>query len=97
MQVFRQLGVKNSDILERWFTGPAFLPWFRMGNLIRWGGPLSQEYIDNQVKQYECTAVNVVNKNLKSAKHPSVGELSVYTITMSLDVQIMCFLAFLAR
>ena len=63
-QVFRQLGVKNSDILERWFTGPAFLPWFRMGNLIKWGGPLSQEYIDNQVKRYECTVVNVVNKNL---------------------------------
>ncbi|KAF6026713.1 NAGLU [Bugula neritina] len=29
--------------------GP-FSPWFRMGNLVKWGGPLSQQFIRQQVK-----------------------------------------------
>lgn len=43
-----QLGVTEEQ-LNDWFTGPAFLPWFRMGNLVKWGGPLSSDYMNGQV------------------------------------------------
>lgn len=47
-QVFKLLGVSDAELAD-WFTGPAFLPWFRMGNLVKWGGPLSQQFIRQQV------------------------------------------------
>ena len=32
-----------------WLTGPAFLSWFRMGNLQKWGGPPSDFWIEQQL------------------------------------------------
>ncbi len=37
-QTYRSLGLET---LENFFTGKAFLPWNRMGNLKAWAGPLS--------------------------------------------------------
>ena len=34
--------------IGRFFSGAGFLAWHRMGNLRSWGGPLSDEWIDNQ-------------------------------------------------
>lgn len=31
----------REDLLDGWFTGPAFFAWQRMGNIQKWGGPLS--------------------------------------------------------
>lgn len=39
VQVYRNLGLNQSEI-DKYFTGPAFLAWNRMGNLRRWAGPL---------------------------------------------------------
>ena len=30
------------------FTGPAFLPWNRMGNLNRWAGPLPLAWMERE-------------------------------------------------
>ncbi|KAM6993694.1 alpha-N-acetylglucosaminidase [Passerculus sandwichensis] len=38
-RVYRNLGLNQSEI-DKYFTGPAFLAWNRMGNLRRWAGPL---------------------------------------------------------
>ncbi|NXU20869.1 ANAG acetylglucosaminidase, partial [Pardalotus punctatus] len=38
-RVYRILGLNQSEI-DKYFTGPAFLAWNRMGNLRRWAGPL---------------------------------------------------------
>jgi len=35
--------------LDNFFGGPAFLAWARMGNLHGWGGPLSQNWLDQQL------------------------------------------------
>ncbi|XP_057978584.1 alpha-N-acetylglucosaminidase isoform X2 [Malania oleifera] len=35
--------------LNDFFGGPAFLAWARMGNLHGWGGPLSQNWLDQQL------------------------------------------------
>ena len=34
--------------LDSFFSGPAFLPWFRMGNMRGWGGPLAADWIDSR-------------------------------------------------
>lgn len=40
-------GVPAKDVLAH-FTGPAFWPWHWMGNLRRWAGPVSLEYIERR-------------------------------------------------
>eukprot|EP00760_Papus_ankaliazontas_P008822 PhM_4_TR13934/c0_g1_i1/m.43672/K01205/NAGLU; alpha-N-acetylglucosaminidase len=37
------LGATEAE-LQTWFSGPAFLPWQRMGNMGQWNGPLSEPY-----------------------------------------------------
>ncbi|PKU65022.1 alpha-N-acetylglucosaminidase [Dendrobium catenatum] len=47
-KVFKDFDVGNED-LGNFFGGPAFLAWARMGNLHGWGGPLSQNWLDQQL------------------------------------------------
>eukprot|EP00697_Spironema_sp_BW2_P001893 gnl/Spiro4/12539_TR6633_c0_g1_i1.p1 gnl/Spiro4/12539_TR6633_c0_g1~~gnl/Spiro4/12539_TR6633_c0_g1_i1.p1 ORF type:complete len:791 (+),score=215.85 gnl/Spiro4/12539_TR6633_c0_g1_i1:39-2411(+) len=35
--------------LDQFFSGPAFLAWFRMGNMQKWGGPLPMSWIEDQL------------------------------------------------
>ncbi|XP_030493952.2 alpha-N-acetylglucosaminidase [Cannabis sativa] len=48
-KVFMDFNISKED-LNDFFGGPAFLAWARMGNLHAWGGPLSQNWLDNQLK-----------------------------------------------
>ncbi|KAL0491855.1 alpha-N-acetylglucosaminidase, partial [Acrasis kona] len=43
-ELYQEMNVPTVD----YFTGAAFLPWNRMGNLNGWGGPLSQQWMDKQ-------------------------------------------------
>ncbi|KAL6593812.1 hypothetical protein ACP70R_048713 [Stipagrostis hirtigluma subsp. patula] len=47
-KVFKSFNVTDKD-LDDFFGGPAFLAWARMGNLHGWGGPLSQNWLDQQL------------------------------------------------
>ncbi|KAK2994470.1 hypothetical protein RJ640_008838 [Escallonia rubra] len=47
-KVFMGLNISRQD-LDDFFGGPAFLAWARMGNLHGWGGPLSQNWLDQQL------------------------------------------------
>ncbi|MCO5581342.1 hypothetical protein L7F22_035223 [Adiantum nelumboides] len=47
-KVFQGFNLTNND-LDDFFGGPAFLAWARMGNLHGWGGPLPQEWLDQQL------------------------------------------------
>jgi alpha-N-acetylglucosaminidase len=47
-KVWRKLGLTDRQI-RAYFAGPAYLPWHRMSNLDRWGGPLSLSYIEQQL------------------------------------------------
>jgi len=42
-RVWTKLGIPRSDLNE-FFTGPAFLPWHRMGNVNKHDGPLPESY-----------------------------------------------------
>lgn len=44
-QVWRDFGVQN---LDDYFTGPAFLPWNRMGNVNGVAGPLPDDWIEDE-------------------------------------------------
>lgn len=47
-KVWTKFGMSDTAIRAS-FTGPAHLPWNRMSNIDRWGGPLPQSWIDQQV------------------------------------------------
>jgi len=48
-KVYKDMGM-TKDELSAFFTGPAFLPWQRMGNIYRHDGPLPQSYIDQSME-----------------------------------------------
>lgn len=47
-RVWLKLGLSEEEA-DSFFTGPAFLPWHRMGNLNTWSGPLNKEWHDSQI------------------------------------------------
>eukprot|EP01113_Clastostelium_recurvatum_P033265 TRINITY_DN437_c0_g1_i1.p1 TRINITY_DN437_c0_g1~~TRINITY_DN437_c0_g1_i1.p1 ORF type:complete len:814 (-),score=188.09 TRINITY_DN437_c0_g1_i1:60-2501(-) len=47
--LWRQLGL-TADETQDYFSGAAFLAWTRMGNLRNWAGPLTDNWIDMQMK-----------------------------------------------
>jgi alpha-N-acetylglucosaminidase len=49
MEVWKSFGMSENQI-RAYFTGPAHLPWHRMGNLDGFLGPLPQEYITHQLE-----------------------------------------------
>ncbi|MBR4496241.1 MAG: alpha-N-acetylglucosaminidase C-terminal domain-containing protein, partial [Acholeplasmatales bacterium] len=44
-KVFKEFGFSDEE-LKDWYTGPAFMAWYRMGNVNGWAGPLPDEWID---------------------------------------------------
>jgi len=49
LNVWKSFGMTNAEICT-YFTGPAYLPWHRMSNIDKWGGPLPVSYIEGQQK-----------------------------------------------
>lgn len=47
LRVWQDYGL-SADQVRAYFSGPAHLPWHRMANLDRWGGPLPLSYIEGQ-------------------------------------------------
>ena len=46
-EVWTSLGLPAEEV-RAYFTGPSHLPWHRMLNIDRWGGPLTQGWLDGQ-------------------------------------------------
>lgn len=46
-EVWKEMGLTDEEI-RGYFTGPAHLPWHRMQNIDRWGGPLPTSWLENQ-------------------------------------------------
>lgn len=45
--VWTEMGLSDEEV-RSYFTGPAHLPWHRMLNLDRWGGPLPHSWLEGQ-------------------------------------------------
>ena len=55
-QIWTEMGLTDEEV-RNYFTGPAHLPWHRMQNIDRWGGPLPQVWLDGQLElQKQITA-----------------------------------------
>ncbi|TAJ11928.1 alpha-N-acetylglucosaminidase [Marinilabiliaceae bacterium JC017] len=48
MRTFKKLGLTEEEILN-YFSGPAHLPWNRMGNITGWDGAMPTSFLDKQV------------------------------------------------
>lgn len=48
-RVFRNIGLNDGEIAE-YFSGPAHLPWNRMGNLTGWDGNFPKSYYKKQIE-----------------------------------------------
>ncbi|WP_127129600.1 alpha-N-acetylglucosaminidase [Pseudoflavitalea rhizosphaerae] len=48
-RVWLKLGLKKKD-MDDFFTGPAHLPWHRMGNLNKWDGPIPDGWHNSQLQ-----------------------------------------------
>ncbi|QCR22263.1 alpha-N-acetylglucosaminidase [Pontibacter sp. SGAir0037] len=48
-RVWKKLGLSNEETRE-FFTGPAHLPWHRMGNINKWDGPIPDGWHEDQLK-----------------------------------------------
>ncbi|XP_031787626.1 alpha-N-acetylglucosaminidase isoform X1 [Nasonia vitripennis] len=48
-KVYLKMQLKKEEI-DQHFSGPAFLPWSRMGNFRGWGGPLSQAWHNHTIQ-----------------------------------------------
>ena len=49
-ETFRRFGGTEEGLDRAHFTGAAFLPWNRMGNLRGWGAPLGQGWMNEDSK-----------------------------------------------
>lgn len=47
LEVWKSFGMSENEILN-YFSAPAHLPWHRMANMDKWGGPLPLSYINKQ-------------------------------------------------
>lgn len=47
-RVWKKLGLTDAEI-SAFFTGPAHLPWHRMGNINKWDGPIPASWHQDQV------------------------------------------------
>ncbi len=72
-KVWKDIGLTDKD-LAAFFTGPAFLPWNRMGNVDRHAGPLPQEYIEKS----EALQKKILNRMRELGMSPVVPGFSGY-------------------
>jgi len=49
LKVWESYGMSREEV-QKYFVGPAHLPWQRMVNMDSWGGPLPMSYIEGQRK-----------------------------------------------
>jgi len=59
-RVWNSYGLTNGELSD-YFTGPAFLPWHRMGNINRHDGPLPQGWLD-QSRELQKKIVRRMNE-----------------------------------
>lgn len=48
-RVFKKIGFTGKEI-QAYFTGPAFFPWNRMGNITGWDGPFPASFLPKQIR-----------------------------------------------
>ena len=73
LRLWKEMGLTDADILEH-FSGAAFLPWHRMGNINGYGGPLPMSYI----KKKEALQKQILERMRSLGMQPVVPAFSGY-------------------
>lgn len=66
-RVFKKLGLNQTEI-DSYFTGPAHLPWNRMGNITGWDGSLTDNFYKKQVALFH----QILNRVKELNMHPII-------------------------
>jgi hypothetical protein len=67
LQLYLDLGLSREQVLGEFFSGPAFLPWNRMGNIQRsWDAPLTVMWIEEQ----EALQLQILARIHEYGMHP---------------------------
>jgi alpha-N-acetylglucosaminidase len=73
LRLWKEMGLAEADILQH-FSGAAFLPWHRMGNINGYGGPLPMSYITKK----EALQKQILERMRSLGMHPVVPAFSGY-------------------
>ena len=63
-QIWTEMGLSDEEV-RAYFTGPAHLPWHRMLNIDRWGGPLPHSWLDGQAELQKQIVARERELNMK--------------------------------
>ena len=63
-QIWTGMGLSDEEV-RAYFTGPAHLPWHRMQNIDRWGGPLPECWLDGQLELQKRITARERDLNMK--------------------------------
>ena len=75
-QVWTELGLTDEEV-RSYFTGPAHLPWHRMLNLDRWGGPLPKSWLEGQEELQKRIVARERELNMKPVLPAFAGHVPV--------------------
>jgi alpha-N-acetylglucosaminidase len=73
LRLWKEMGLTEADILQH-FSGAAFLPWHRMGNINGYGGPLPMSFI----KKKEVLQKQILERMRSLGMQPVVPAFSGY-------------------
>lgn len=80
-QLWREFGVADSDIAA-YFSGPAFTPWQRMGNIEGHEGPLPVEYIEKKRQLQKQIMARMADYGMKPVVPAFSGYVPKQFVTM---------------
>ena len=63
-EIWTGMGLTDEEV-RSYFTGPAHLPWHRMLNLDRWGGPLPKSWLNSQAELQKKIVARERELNMK--------------------------------
>ena len=86
-QVWTELGLSDEEV-RSYFTGPAHLPWHRMLNIDRWGGPLPVSWLVGQEKLQKQIVARERELNMKPVLPAFAGHVPPELQRLYPDAQI---------
>ena len=86
-QVWTELGLSDEEV-RNYFTGPAHLPWHRMLNIDRWGGPLPVSWLVGQEKLQKQIVARERELNMKPVLPAFAGHVPPELQRLYPDAQI---------
>jgi len=63
-QIWTEMGLSDEEV-RTYFTGPSHLPWHRMLNIDRWGGPLPHSWLEGQAELQKQIVARERELNMK--------------------------------